>query len=324
MTSHELGLASAEGGRLTGPLFAFQADRELHARRLLLDVGQRKRRRDDAVGVGGAVFGCTLGAIISFLKGRGVPAEKAAVMRSIRKTLQPAASALSTMQGADASHLANGLAAARVVKAQRATLKEGREVKIDSKYGHASTAIGTTAAILSVFGYLAEVPNHALHFTLDGTLWKVLRYAEETLESWRSCTVCLPPAQWQSLRAERRALRRACLACWRASKVVDEGGRPLPVPAVIAKATAAAFPIGVAVDEFSQGKLCERVVRGLEFDVTVKEVTQRIVLPLSEIPFVEKDDAEWSESSSWCTVSVGSSRASVDSCGSLAGEFRSL
>jgi len=323
ITTDELRLASGEGGKLTGALFPFQADRELKVCRLLLDAGQRKRRRDDAVGVGGAVFGCTLANLVEFLQGRGVPAEKAAILHSIRRHLQPAARALASMQGADASHLANGLAAVRVVKGQRKTLSEGKHTKIDSKYGHPYTVVGTTAAILSVFGYLSEVPNHALHFTRDGSLWKILRCAEETLKTWRPCTVYMSEEQWDSLRAERRALRRACLSCWRDAKVVDDEGRPLSLPRVISAATAAAFPRGVVVDEFSQAKLCEQVVRGLEFDTAESLARPLIVLPLSEIPYVwTTGDREWSESSSWCTVSGASSRASIDSCGSLVKDFQ--
>lgn len=323
MTVEDLRLASGEGGRLTGPLFPFQADRELHVRRVLLDAGQRKRRRDDLVNVGSAVFGCTLENLLAFVQGRGVPAEKAALLRNIRKHLQPAATALSTMQGDDALHLANGLAAARAVKAQRTMLSRDK-CKLDSKYGHAFTVIGTTAAILAVFGCLSEVPNQALHFTMDGSLWKVLRCAEETLDSWRPCTVYMSQDQWQSLRAERRALRRACLACLRVSQETDAKGRPPSLPAVIAEATAAAFPKDAVVDERAQEKLCERVVLGLKFDAAQTEATPLIVVPLSEIPSVSHPDAEWHESSSWCTVSASSSRASNDSLSGLANELTRL
>ena len=118
----------------------------------------------------------TLGGLCAFLEGRGVPAERAHVLRTIRAQLVPVAAALQSMRGADVPHLSRGLASCRVVTAQRPCISEAT-VKLDSKYGHAFTGIGATAAILVAFGVMMEVPNHARHFVQDDSLIKALRCA---------------------------------------------------------------------------------------------------------------------------------------------------
>ena len=293
MSRAECETAGGEGALLMKGFFDYHQQSELGVRRLLLapppastpngSGGHRKRKGPDAafargprrtefVDTVGATFGCTLGNITGYLEGRGLPGERAYVLRSIRTMLLPAAEALRYMRGADVPHLARGMASCRVVQAQRSALREVGAPgfpKIDHKYGNACTAVGATAAMLVAFGVMSTVPDHAAHFWREGSLWKALRCAEEALASWRAATVYLPEEHWDALNAERRAMHRACLAAYGLWKVRTDGEDAHGVQivgaqamqAMLQAATRAAFPSGALVNEFTQATLCERIQR---------------------------------------------------------------
>ena len=160
-----------------GPFFEYQQTAAVYVRRLVLtlpSLTSGKRTRDIAwahsgVAVCGSVFGAPLGAVCAYLEGRGVPGEKAYVLRSIRTQLLPLAEALKTIGGADAVFLSRGLASCRVATAQRDCITEPL-AKIDSKYGNVYTCIGATATILTCFGVMSVVPAHAQHLVRDESL----------------------------------------------------------------------------------------------------------------------------------------------------------
>lgn len=359
-----------------GSFFGYHAGRELTVRRLVLATparrrsgagakkrkasggdgggggGAHRRNRSEEVPTCGATFGCTLGIIVAYLEGRGVPAERAHVLRSLRAQLEPAADALRTMSGEDADGLALGMASCRVVRAQRAAMDEPTP-RIDHKYGNVGTAVGATATMLAVFGVMAEVPDHCQHLIDDCSLGKALRCAEAALDNWKPSALHLPEEHWAALSAERRALRRANLAVCEA--VDHHADRDLP-PTValqeqLAWARAAAFPSGELVTEFTQARLCERIRRRSLFGQTAggaptaqqqqqHRVPQPGVLPLAEIPAAalapargeeaarvregsreeEQDsDTQSCTSSSWRTMSSCGSNFSHVSQDSLSG-----
>ena len=175
----EVQAAGCERVLALGPFFDYQQTAAIYVRRLVLtlpNLTSGKRSRDIAkahsgVTVCGSAFGVPLGAVCAYLEGRGLPAEKAYVLRSVRTQLLPLAEALKTISGADAVFLSRGLASCRVAQAQRDCLTEPL-AKIDSKYGNVYTCIGATAAILTCFGVMSVVPAHAQHLVDDESLVK--------------------------------------------------------------------------------------------------------------------------------------------------------
>jgi len=176
--------------------------------------GEGRREARDSVSCCGATFGATMGNIVGYLEGRGVPAERARILRGVRAQLADAAGALATMNGDDVHHLARGMAACRVVGPQRGALPELPGVnphcpRIDSKYGHVATAVGTTAALIAIFGVMCEVPAQCAHIAADESFIKAMRCAQAALAAWSTPALQLRGEHWSALEAERRALERA-------------------------------------------------------------------------------------------------------------------
>jgi hypothetical protein len=356
--------AGGEGSLLIKGFFAYHKQGELSARRLLLAPppppvlgGGRHHRKRKAptsgdrtleVETAGATFGCTLGNIVGYLEGRGIPAERAYILRSMRTLLLPAAEAVRYMRGTDVEHLARGMASCRVVQPQRAALHEvnlPEFPKLDHKYGHACTVVGTTAALLVVFHVMSTVPAHADHLWKDGSLWKALNYAEKALDAWRPATVRMPEDHWEALGAEKRALRRATMAAFHEWKRPRSGVLEASshMASMIEAARAAAFPGGELVNEYTQAKLLDRLAQYQEKECMPFAGHARVegwsvtVLPLAELPGsmalvtggrraapAADDDGDSCASSSWRTLSSnasGFSHVSQDSLGGLAEAF---
>ena len=375
--------AGGEGGLLLKGVFGYHKQTALGLRRLLLapppqpsggasggaTPPPRKRKAGDArrararahartecADLVGASFGCLLGNITAYLEGRGLPRERAYVLRSIRSLLVPAAEALRNMRGDDVPHLARGMASCRAVPFQRAFLHEATEphfARLDFKYGNSYTAIGATAALIAVFGIMATVPDHGAHLWEQGALWKALRCADEALGYWHPSSLSMPPEHWAALAAERRAMQRACIAAhatWAHLRQADgvtttsttahEGMQRL-----IEAARSAAFPSGAVVSEFTQAALCERLQRAhgvwrvpmVEAEAHTATAPM-LVLPLAEIPdsmalvtgsagangrlplgTPSTDDGHSCASSSWKTLSSNQSGFSHVSQDSLSG-----
>lgn len=360
MTKVECEAAGNEGALLLKGFFSYHKQADLGVRRLLLATPSqgggsregRKRKTNDArrartehQSTVGASFGCLLGNITAYLEGRGLPGERAYILRSIRTLLLPAAEALRYMRGADVPHLARGMASCRVVHAERSSIRESVDVnfpKLDFKYGNSYTAVGATATLLVVFGVMSTVPDHSAHFWTEGSLWKAMRCAEEALASWHPASVSLPTEHWESLAAERRAMRRACIAAyvtWKRLKEETDIGSSEGMQILLQAAQKAAFPSGAIVNEFTQTDLCSRIQNCQEIwhapKVKASEALPMVVLPLAEIPdsmalvtggAVSKrhlgrhaDDDHSCASSSWQTLSSNQSGFSHVSQDSLSG-----
>ena len=364
MAKSECEAAGGEGALLLKGFFDYHKQAELGVRRLLLAppgedrkrkaVGAAPRARTESHSTVGATFGCVLGNITAYLEGRGLPGERAYVLRSIRTHLLPAAEALRYMRGSDVPHLARGMASCRVVHAERASIREVSAPnfpKIDFKYGNSCTAVGATAALLVVFGVMSTVPDHSAHFWREGSLWKALRCAEEALGSWRPATVCMPEAHWQALGAERRAMRRACLAAYVTWKRLANPDPPETTTArvgaaegmqlLLQAAQRAAYPSGAIVNEYTHAELCSRIQNEQEVwqvpSTKTESVAPMVVLPLAEIPDSmalvtgggpskrhlgrahADDDKNSCASSSWKTLSSNQSGYSHISQDSLSG-----
>lgn len=367
--------AGGEGGLLLKGVFGYHKQTELGLRRLILappppppngaSGGRqpRKRKAGDArratrthartecVDSVGASFGCLLGNITAYLEGRDLPRERAYVLRSIRSLLVPAAEALRHMRGDDVPHLARGMASCRAVPFQRAFLHEATDphfASIDFKYGNSYTAVGATAALIAVFGIMSTVPDHGAHLWEQGALWKALRCADEALGHWHPSSLSMPPEHWAALSAERRAMKRACIAAHATWAHLRQGGGDSTTAVtahegmqrLIEAARSAAFPSGAVVSEFTQAALCERLQRAhgvwrapmVEAEAAAHATAPMLVLPLAEIPdslalvtgstgrpLPSTDDGHSCASSSWKTLSSNQSGFSHMSQDSLSG-----
>jgi hypothetical protein len=345
LTRAEVRAAGCDRFLALGPFFEYQQTAAVYVRRLVLtlpNLTSGKRTRDIAkarsgVTVCGSAFGAPLGAVCAYLEGRGLPAEKAYVLRSVRTQLLPLAEALKTISGGDAVFLSRGLASCRVANAQRDCITEPL-AKIDSKYGNVYTCIGATAAILTCFGVMSSVQAHARHLTADDSLVKTLRCAMEQLQHWRSSSVAMPEEAWGALAAERRALRRAVDAARLASYVYQDDQQPMLVLArQLAWAKEAAFPSHRQVDETTQRVLLREIdtqalFHGADGWEQGRALPTQVVetVPLSQIGEDRllsrrrrsKSDAASDASSSWVTLSSNaSSNFTSVSGGSLDGEL---
>ena len=367
-------MAGTERVKLLGRFFDYHSVGEIFVRRLVLTLPSpppnptsRKRQRVDTCSHGrkeqvmhvcGASFGATLGSICAYLEGRGVPAERAYVLRSIRTQLLPVAEALRSMRGPDVPHLSRGLASCRVVPAQRPYITEAM-VRIDSKYGNAHTCIGASATLLTCFGTMATVPNHARHFIVDSSLIKALRCAHAALQFWKVSSTHMDESGWEALAAEKRALERA-VAGARQAALEAEALRLDPTPAIMLQlqwAREAAFPATMLVSQYTQARLMHSIGHNGLFTAArecacaggmpnplrrvVSPNTELVdVVPLSQISEAlltetkrskrRSDDAQSSVgSSSWATMSNNSrassySHVSADSLGELASPLAGL
>ena len=287
----------------------------------------------------GSAFGTTLGSVCAYLEGRGIPGEKAYVLRSIRTQLLPIAEALQTMRGADAAFLSRGLASCRVVQVQRAGLCEP-QATIDRKYGHAYTCIGATAALLTCFGVMSAVQDHATHMGRDNSLAKALRCALVNLDNWKASRVAMSDDAWLALAAERRALERAAAAARRAACATQDKPPHERLARQLVWARLAAFPCNALVNEFAQASLLAEVESQVLFRwlaapaATVptghgREPPVRETVPLSQIPLGRllapknrRGDGDSSAGSSWVTMSSNASSAyTCASGGSLDAEL---
>jgi hypothetical protein len=377
ITKREVQMAGTERVQLMGKFFAYHSVGEIFARRLVLTLppppsnlpsGKRQRvdtcsqgRREQVMHVCGASFGATLGSICAYLEGRGVPAERAYVLRSIRTQLLPVAEALRSMRGSDVPHLSRGLASCRVVPAQRPYITEPM-VRIDSKYGHAHTCIGATATMLTCFGTMATVPDHARHFVSDCSLIKALRCAHAALQYWKVSSTHMEENNWEALAAEKRALERAVAGARQAAQEA-EALRLEPTPAIMLQlhwAREAAFPATMLVSQYTQARLMHAIGRNALFTPArecpctggMPNPQRRVVAPSTELVDVvplsqiseallsdskrskrskrDADDAQSSVgSSSWTTMSNHShtssfSHVSMDSLGEVAAPLGNL
>lgn len=344
MSRQEVEAAGSDRVLALGPFFNYQRDAAIYVRRLVLSVpcltsGKRSRdmaKAHSSVSVCGSAFGTTLGAVCAYLEGRGLPAEKAYVLRSVRTQLLPIAEALKTMSGSDSVFLSRGLASCRVVHAQRDCISETLS-KIDSKYGNPYTCLGVTAAILTCFGVMSAVPAHAQHLVADESLVKTLRCAKDQLDHWRSSSTCMPNDGWAALAAERRALRRATDAARLATYVYQDEKQPVVLIArQVAWAKLAAFPANRHVDTETNHALLREIETQVLFNVAKSEnngdLVMRVVetVPLSQISEgrllskrQRKSDLGSDASSSWVTMSSNRSSAftSVSGGSSLDGEL---
>lgn len=328
-----------------GPFFDYQRNTAIYVRRLVLTIPAStsgKRGRDMAkphggVAVCGSAFGAPLGAVCAYLEGRGIPAEKAYVLRSVRTQLLPIADSLKTMGGADAVFLSRGLASCRVASAQRDCLTEPLS-KIDSKYGNPYTCLGTTAAILTCFGVMSGVHMHAQHLVDDESLVKTLRCAMEQLTHWRSSNASMPEDAWGALAAERRALQRAADAARLASYVHQHEKQPvLMLTRQLQWAKEAAYPANRTVDQTTQSSLLREIETQTLFHGTDswevgKPMSTHVVetVPLSQIgedrllsKRRRKNDGASDASESWVTMSSRASSSAFTSVsgGSVDGEL---
>lgn len=354
--------AGRDGMRLISNFFDYQNRKDLVVRRLILAPqggptgkrvagGKRKAERsrplDGVVNVG-TVFGCSLAIIVPFLEGRGIPGERAHVLRSIRTHLLAPSESARYMTGADTKYLKMGLKSFRVVQTQRNAMPEmnpDHAIKIDAKYGNIGEVLGLTATLLVVFATMCEIPNHCRHFVFDCSFAKSLRCALATLTSWKPSVIYIPEEHTNALHAEQRALYRASLAVREAIEIANtQNIEPNAAMRLqLSWARIAAFPGGERVDEFTQNGLCDKIRSHALFRANAPLAEPMVpprpvdlgVLPLSRIPEAAlfpptarnqslASDTQSCCSSSWHTLSSVGSHFSNVSNDSLSGLAASL
>lgn len=345
LSKAEVQAAGHDRVQALGPFFEYQRASAVYVRHLVLTLptsNSGKRSRDyakvrDSVTVCGSAFGTTLGSVCAYLEGRGVPGERAYVLRSIRTQLLPIAEALKTMRGSDACFLSRGLASCRVAQAQRASISEPLS-RIDSKYGHPYTCLGATAAILACFGVMATVPAHACHLVYDNSLVKTLQCVAEQLHHWYSIVGASTGDAWSALEAERRALRRASEAARIALCVYQDAPSSERILRQVGWARIAAFPANTLVNALSQASLLHGIETQSLFTLVGSDsgMETHVVetVPLSQIGegklltrkkrTAPRGDGESEASSSWVTLSSNASSFShVSGASSLDGDLLS-
>ena len=343
LSKAEVQAAGHDRVQALGAFFEYQRSSAVYVRHLVLALptsNSGKRSRDyakvrDCVAVCGSAFGTTLGSVCAYLEGRGVPGEKAYVLRSIRTQLLPIAEALKSVRGSDAVFLSRGLASCRVAHAQRPTITE-RLSKIDSKYGNPYTCLGATAAILACFGVMATVPAHACHLVYDNSLVKTLQCVAEQLHHWCSVVGFSTGDAWAALEAERRALRRAAEAARIALYVYQDAPPNERILRQVGWARIAAYPANTLVNAFTQSNVLRAIETQSLFTSVGKDsgVEAHVVetVPLSQIGEGKlltrkkradpRGDGESEASSSWVTLSSNaSSFAHVSGASSLDGDL---
>lgn len=341
LSKAEVQAAGHDRVQALGPFFEYQRASAIYVRRLVLTLPtptSGKRPRDyakarDNVTVCGSAFGTTLGSVCTYLEGRGVPGEKAYVLRSVRTQLLPIAEALKTLRGSDGTFLSRGLASCRVAHAQRAAISEPLS-RIDSKYGNPYTCLGATAAILAIFGVMSAVPAHARHLVRDDSLVKALRCVAEQLDHWRSSTCTMAEDAWQALDAERRALQRATDGARLATYVWQDTPEHERLTRQLAWARIAAFPAHTLVNAVTQPTILRAIETQSLFAAvgTDSGLPPPVVetVPLSQIGEAKlltakkarpRGDTASDASSSWVTLSSNASTFSNVSGGSLDREF---
>tara|TARA_B110000858_G_C17809459_1_gene480117 strand:+ start:826 stop:1971 length:1146 start_codon:yes stop_codon:yes gene_type:complete len=340
LTKSEVQAAGYDRVLAMGSFFGYQKGSAIYLRRLVLtlpSLTSGKRTRDIAklnrsVNVCGSAFGTTMGSICSYLEGRGLPGEKASILRCIRAQLLPIAEALKSVRGKDSVFLSRGLASCRVAAVQRECITEPM-AKIDSKYGNPYTCLGATAAIIACFGVMATVPAHAQHFILDDSLVKTLRCVMDQLDHWRSTCAKMPDDAWGALWAERRALKRATDAARLALYVYQDEPPTELLFRQLTWARIASFPANSLVNELTQKTLLLSIETQEIFNHTSNDIVETSVVetvPLSQIgedrllaKKSQRGDAFSDASSSWVTVSSNGSSRSCASGGSLDSQFLS-
>ena len=345
LSKAEVQAAGHDRVQALGAFFEYQRASAVYVRHLVLTLpasNSGKRSRDyakvrDSVAVCGSAFGTTLGSVCAYLEGRGVPGEKAYVLRSIRTQLLPIAEALKSMRGSDAIFLSRGLASCRVAHAQRPAIAE-RLSKIDSKYGNPYTCLGATAAILACFGVMATVPAHACHLVYDNSLVKTLLCVGEQLHHWYGIVGASTGDAWAALEAERRALRRAAEAARLALYVYQDAPPNERLLRQVAWARIAAYPAHTLVNAFTQSNILRAIETQSLFTSVGKDsgMDAHVVetVPLSQIGEGKlltrkkragpRGDGESEASSSWVTFSSNASSFShVSGASSLDGDLLS-
>jgi hypothetical protein len=228
------------------------------------------------------------------------------------------------MSGDDALLLGYGLASCSVVRNQQRKLR-GSSLRIDSRYGVGSAAIGATAAIISVIAVLARFdPSASEYFMHADNLRTTLRVADDRLAQWSTRNTNYTDAE--ALGAERRALRRAhnsiSAAMSRAESDVGSAIDQLNVQ--LASASIAAFPpLRVARDNQEEmeilaagGAFLPQRVHRTHNNATVACPPSQFVVPLSGLPGVPTRTptgcASETESTSWLT-SISSTQSDTSS-----------
>lgn len=269
-SGRECSAGAAEGFVALDALFSYQHNQgfeKLRISRLFLEgqklapgnagdkkVPKRKVGPDTPVRtVGPSVYGTTLANIVLHLSGRGVAAESAKLVRSVRYYLAEAADALTCIDGTDQEYMRATVASARVVKAQQKEIRSlnNKLVNIDSRLGYKTTAIGATIAIIVCFFILAERSDDMLVLQKHQAFIKTLECMHEALSDWQYASSCPSMAQLKARNAEKRICERAIAGALRASHVSVD--RSLPPHACMKLqlnwARAMAYPYNETVSE---------------------------------------------------------------------------
>ena len=249
-----------------GPFFEYQRASAVYVRRLVLtlplllaesvpEIMQRPRQRDRVR----QRLRHDARSVCAYLEGRGVPGEKAYVLRSVRTQLLPIADALKSMRGSDAIFLSRGLASCRVAHAQRAASASR------SRASTPSTATRTRASARRprssrASGSWPRVPGARAAPVCATTAWSRRCGASRS----SSTTGGAARARWRRTRGQRstpsgaRCAARPTPRAWRCTCGRTQS-RHEQLPRQIAWARIAAFPAHTLVNAFTQPNILRAI-----------------------------------------------------------------
>ena len=205
----------------------------------------------------GCVFGCILGNLIQFAKGTSNLRTSEAIVH-LRKCFEPANMDILSCTGADVAHLHYGFGCYKVIRGQLPLLSESQTtMRIDSRYGKKSVAIGITAAMYYLFSACQRVASNSNAVRMSTEYF--MEHCLDSLQNWRELHGNCPACHTSAMEAEKRALRRGLLAIRVAKKMTRERGindyNGLQVELVFMRN--AIWPRGKEVSYATQAYMCE-------------------------------------------------------------------
>jgi len=333
MTSSEMRSASKDACVLES-LIACQEGLSLPVRRLFISAvpetklqgggGKIVRERVGSTHkhyYAGSIFGCVLGAVIGFVTTKD---ERVCdVMRRLRGCLEPVGKDAMSCLGEDAIHLQRGFASHHAIRGQLPYLHESKmSVRIDSRYGKKSVALGVSACVYFVLSSLATRTENSVALLYASSMW--MRRCYKMLSHWNTSSHVCGVFQFQALEAERRALERGAHAFDAADAEAKRTGLDIhnTLRLKLAYVRKAMWPPGRVLDAKTQAALLDWVNSdSFTKDIKLQREVQpsmniTINVPLSAIPMLPEHSKMGVGSSCDSQSSAGSSLLSLSSVNS--------
>lgn len=292
--------------------------------------GVTKKRRRTSSGAtiytsSGTTFGCTLGNLLQYAKGRKVGTRVA--RDRMEMCMEPALAAALQMKGGDKHHLLRGMGGHCVIGHLGSKLSElasATRLREKTKQ-HAGVAYGAVASVMVVFAIMSSTRED--EEALEPCLVAVCKEVDSVLLNWRGKGAWTRD-QEEALAAEQRASERAVMAVKVARTRAQDMSLSDSLRLQLSFMRRAVWPAGEDVGVDTQEELKKRLLSGELVDLEKMEVPGAMnapgVLPLSALPFAERavhrDETASHRSDftgeSWSSLGSWSSSGSLGSVGS--------